>query len=289
MTTQPTAQPPSQTVANQGTQEVPQITKIPWSELGPEFAMVWGLADPSDPQPEHLEVLGINGGGKTYWVCKAVQERMLVRNSPCVIICTKQQDATILKLGWPITDKWQDVRQHRQIIYWPRTRALGSARKEYQRRKIQELLDNLWIPNSNTIVVFDDIAYTEKLSAEMRDTIEMYWREGRSQGITVVATKQRPQGVNRHMSSETYWKVAFVPADYADRERFAELFGPRKVWMPVFDQMDPDNHEFLMRHTRSNAVFISWVDTPLVPIKPPDEERGLEGYYGKVNRQDTRS
>lgn len=261
-----------------------QIDRVPWSNLGPEFAMTWGRADPSDPQPEHMEVIGINGGGKTYFVCKVVQERMIVRNSPCVIIATKQQDRTILRLGWPIVDSWQDVRKHRQCIYWPRTQLLGSGRKEYQRKKIQDLLDHLWIPNANTIVVFDDIAYTEKLSPEMRETIEMYWREGRSQGITVVATKQRPQGANRHMSSETYWKVAFVPADYADRERFAELFGSRKEWLPVFDQMNPDNNEFLIRHTRSNRVYISWIDEPLVPITPPDEESELKAMYSTGHR-----
>lgn len=258
---------------------VPQVERVPWSELGPEFAMVWGRAEPSNPQPEHVEVIGITGGGKTYWMCKAVQERMLVRNTPCVIIVTKQQDRTIELLGWPETDRWEDVRKHRQIIFKPKTKSIGIARKRYQRQKIQELLDHLWVPNANTIVVFDDVAYTEKLSLELRETIEMYWREGRSQGITVVATKQRPQGANRHMHSETYWKVAFAPADYSDRERFAELFGPRRVWLPVFDQMDPDNNEFLIRHTRSNSVFISWVDEPLVPIKPPDEDEGIKGLY----------
>jgi hypothetical protein len=259
--------------------QIPIVQRIPWSQLGPEFAMVWGAADPANPQPEHMEVIGINGGGKTYFVCKVVQERMIVRDSPCVIICTKRQDATIMQLGWPITEDWEEVRKHRQIVFWPQTNAIGSARKEYQRRKIQDLLNRLWQPNANVIVVFDDIAYTEKLSPEMRDTIEMYWREGRSQGITVVATKQRPQGANRHMSSETYWKAAFAPADYADRERFAELFGPKWQWLPVFDQMNPDNNEFLIRHTRTGFVAISWVDEPLVPIKPPSEENQLSAHY----------
>ena len=52
----------------------PRVEKHPWSELAQEFAEVWGRADPQDPQPEHVEVLGINGSGKSLWMCKAVQE-----------------------------------------------------------------------------------------------------------------------------------------------------------------------------------------------------------------------
>jgi hypothetical protein len=72
------------------------------------------------------------------------------------------------------------------------------------------------------------------------------------------------------MHSETYWTVAFVPKDDDDKERFAQLFGKKQDWKQVFDQMDPDNHEFLIKHARTRAVYISWIDTPLVAIKRPD-------------------
>jgi nucleoside-triphosphatase THEP1 len=254
-----------------------EVERVPWSVLGPDFATVWGRADPADPQPEHMEIVGMNGSGKTYLLAKVLQDRMIVRNSAEVLVCTKEADKTILRLGWPIVDTWEDVRKNRQCIYWPRTTLKGLQRKEYHRQKIQELLDKLWIPDSNTVVAFDEIAYAESLSPDMRATIEMYWREGRSEGITVVGMKQRPQGANRHMSSETWWTAAFVPKDHSDAERFAELFGSKKIWLPVFEQMDPDKHEFLIRHTRSREAYISWIDTPLVPVKPRDEGtvRGL--------------
>jgi hypothetical protein len=262
-----------------------QVQRIPWSELGPDFALVWGRADEADPQPEHMEIVGMNGSGKSYLLVKILQDRMIVRNTAEILICTKEADKTILKLGWPIVDKWEDVRRNRQCIYWPATSAKGLARKEYHREKIQDLLDHLWIKDANTVVAFDEIAYAESLSPDMRATIEMYWREGRSEGITVVGMKQRPQGANRHMSSETWWTAAFVPKDQADKERFAELFGSKKQWMPVFDQMNPDNHEFLIRHTRSREAYISWIDTPVIPIRPRDEG-ALQNYYGQ--RQETR-
>lgn len=245
-----------------------QVERLPWSILGPDFVQAWGRADPADPQPEHMEITGMNGSGKTFFLAKILQERMIVRDTPSIIICTKPADKTILKLGWPIVADWEGVRKNRQCIYWPRTRKLGLERRAYHEARISDLLDRLWVPDSNRLVAFDEIAYAESLSPNLRATIEMYWREARSQGITIVGMKQRIQGANRHMSSETWWTVGFVPKDQADAERVAELFGPKRVWLPVFEQMDPDNHEFLIRHTKSRAAYISWVDEPLKAIAP---------------------
>lgn len=251
------------------------IERVPWSKLGPEFAEIWGRAEPKNPQPEHMEIVGMNGSGKTHLLAKVLQDRCVLRNTPAVIICTKPADETILKLGWSISDDFRDVRRKRQLIYWPRTKKLGPERRAYHGDKIEELLERLWVPGSNTIIAFDEIAYAESLSPNIRDMIEMYWREGRSQGITVVGMKQRPQGANRHMSSETWWTAAFAPKDQSDAERFAELFGNRREWLPVFDQMDPDKHEFLIKHARSRAAFISWVDDKIDPNKKPKGNPGL--------------
>lgn len=241
--------------------------RVPWSLLGPEFAITWGRADPADPQPEHAEIIGPNGSGKTHLLGTMLRDRQAVRDTPAVLLATKPADATLLKLGWPVTQDWADVRKYRQCIFWPRTKLIGQARKQYQEKKIRDLLERLWTPNSNTIVAFDDIGYAEQLSPELRSIIEMYWREARSQGITGIGMKQRPQGANRHMSSETWWTAAFVPKDRADLERFSELFGAKRDWMPVFDAMDPDKHEFVLRHSRSRIAYISWVDTPLKPAR----------------------
>lgn len=262
------------------------IQKVPWSVLGPEFVQIWGRADPSDPQPEHMEVIGMSGSGKSYFVCTILQERMIVRDTPEIQLITKADDATFFKLGWPIVDTFEGVRQNRQCMFWPRTDRLGKARKVYHEAKIQDLLNRLWHPNSNTVLSFDEIAYIESLSPELRETIAMYWREARSLGITIVATKQRPQGTGRGMHSETAWTACFVPADYSDRERFAELLGRKKDWMGVFDLMDPMNHEFVLRHTKTQDTFISYVDVPLLPVKP--RSQGIKGMYSRRENEEPR-
>jgi hypothetical protein len=252
-----------------------RLEKVPWSHLAQDFAETWGRADPQDPQPESTEVLGINGSGKSLWVCKAVQERMIVRRTPCYFFQSKPADATVMKLGWPVINNG-DVRsalKERWCVYWPQTNATGRARRVYQADKFRDMLNAIWRPNANCIVVLDDIGYIQSLTCSdgepLNPIIEMYLREGRSEGITNVLVKQRPQGAKREMHSETYWTIAFAPKDDDDKERFAQLFGPKKLWMPVFDQMNSDKHEFLIKHYRTGIAYISWIDTPLRPVKRP--------------------
>lgn len=250
-----------------------EIQRVPWSELGPEFAMIWGRADPKDPQPEDMEIIGMKGSGKTYFMMKVLQERMIVRNTRIILVVTKQADKVFFKLGWPIVREYKDLRKHRQCIYWPITRRVGEDRKAFHEARVYELLASEWKENSFLILAFDEIAYVEALSPRVKSMVAMYWREARSMEITVVAMKQRPQGTQRDMHSETQWTIAFVPKDRNDAERFAELFGDKRLWMPVFDTMDPNKHEFLIKHAKSRAAYISWIDEPLRPIEPPDERR----------------
>jgi hypothetical protein len=271
--------PSTDTQTEQSDRDSPaSVERHPWSELAQEFAETWGRADQGDPQPEHVEVIGINGSGKTLWVCKAVQERMIVRRTPVVFLQSKPADDTVMRLGWPvITDgNVQKVRRERWSIFWPQTNATGRARKLYQADKFRDLLNALWRPQSNIIVVYDDFGYIQELVTSdgepLAPIVQMYLREGRSSGITNVMVKQRPQGARREMHSETQWTVAFAPKDEDDEERFAQLFGNRKQYQPVFATMDAEKHEFLIKHFKTGATFISWVDTPLRPIKRPDRD-----------------
>lgn len=216
--------------------------------------------------PEHLEIVGPTGSGKSFLLVDMLRERVRRRGTSVVYIATKQADDTIRKLGWPITDVWREVAKHDQVVFWPRTKEIGVKRKAYQAAKIQDLLDRLWQPDANTDVVFDEAAYIEGLDSELRATLQMYLREGRSHGIECVLGKQRVQGIQRDMHSETDWKVAFRMNDYEDNERTAQLFGAKRAYVPVLEGLDRERHEFLIQHKLTGAEFISWVDRPLAPV-----------------------
>lgn len=260
--------------------------RVPWSQLGPDFIAAWGFDQPRNKR-EHLEVAGPSGSGKSHLVETILQDHYREANrrqeaskrkhieTGAVFVATKTDDDIFRELGWPQVHDASEIRDT-NVIFWPRTKKTGLDRRDFHDRKVNALLNKLWRPHANTVVAFDEVGYAESLSADTRATIQQYWREGRALGIQVVGMKQRPQGALRDMHSETYWTAAFKPNDRADLERFAELFGHRRDWMPVFDSLNPDRHEFIIRHSRSDEAYISWVDTPLRPQKI--KRRGLQGW-----------
>jgi hypothetical protein len=251
-----------------------QPARVPWSELGDSFQQEWGRDERGRPDPEHIEIVGPTGSGKTWLMCTMLQGRQKLRKTRGVFICTKPADKTIHRLGWPLVDSWDQLAKETHAVFWPRTKRMGTARRDYHDAKISDLLHRLWREDANTDVAFDEVGYAESLSGESKALIQQYWREGRSLGITVAAMKQRPQGALRDMHSETYWTAAFPPKDRSDTERFAELFGAKRDWVPVLDSLSRERREFVLRHARTGEAFISWVDTPLNPVKPKKKTPG---------------
>lgn len=255
MTTPLTARRPSDA-------EVPEVPRIPWSRLGPEFVAAWGRPRGKN-QPEHMEIVGPTGSGKSMLKRDILLERARRRGTSIVTIATKNADETMDAMGWPITDVWRDVRKHEQVIFWPRTSKLGEEREEYQADRIEDLLNRLWQKDANTVVDFDEWVYVEGLSSRMKKLLNMYVREGRSHGLTCLMGKQRVQGTQRDMHSESDWKAAFKMNDTDDNQRLAELFGSRREWLPVIDSLDRERFEFLIQHKLTGASYISWVDRPV--------------------------
>ncbi len=244
-----------------------QLPRVPWSVVGPEFISLWGYPG-GKFDPEHVEILGPTGSGKTHLEVTILQWRARARDSAIVFFATKQLDKTIGKLGFETVNTWKGVQDNRQCVYWPRTKLLGRARHAYMAAKIDDILGRLWSAGS-TIVAFDEIASLEEFSPELKGTIKMYWREARSQGITIVAMKQRPQGVQRDMHSESSWMACFRPKDEDDAKRYAEILGGRRGWSPVLMSLDRQKHEFILKHEVSGQAVITWIDTPLVPMREP--------------------
>lgn len=248
------------------------LPHVPWSEVRIEFLREWGYPD-GKFDPQHLEILGPSGSGKTYFEATILQERVKVRNSAVIFIATKPLDATISKLGWPIVSDWKGVKKHRQVIFWPRTKAIGEDREAFLEAKIYDLMARLWSAKAKVILVFDEIATVEQLSPKMKKLIAMFWREARSVGITLVAMKQRGQGALRDMHSEASWIAAFRPKHEDDGKYMGQVMGSWRRWLPVLQSLDRSKHEFVLLNTVTQEAVISWVDVPLKPATP--ERRGL--------------
>jgi nucleoside-triphosphatase THEP1 len=250
--------------------------------LGEEFIEAW------TPRPEpgerlegqHLEVTGQSGSGKSYVLKTIFQQRALKRNSGIIYISTKLDDPTVaalFEMGWPRAKTFDEVKKHRQCVFWPETKAIGEAKDKFFEERIYDLLSRIWTPESNTIVAHDEIGYSEDLSRRLKKLIRQYWREARALGISVVASKQRPVGVVRDQHSESRWKIVFPPADEGDMDRFAELLGQPRDWAPVLRSLDQDLHQFVLRNTVTKDTFISWIDfdADKLPKLPKREEHPM--------------
>lgn len=249
-----------------------QLPRAPWSAIAGEFIAVWGYRDGTF-EPEHVEILGPSGSGKTYFEATILQERVAARDSAVIFVATKPVDATIMKLGWPVVSDWKGVVKHRQVIFWPRSKEVGEAHEAIMEARIRDLLDRLWKAKAKVILVFDEIATSEELSRAIKIRIKRFWREARSVGITIVAMKQRPQGVQRDMHSEAVWIAAFRPKDEDDAARVAEVMGSKRVWIPILMSLDRDAHELVLLNAVTGRAVITWVDIPLKPAAP--KRRGL--------------
>lgn len=238
--------------------------RIPWSQLGPSFIHSWGYPERNGKRlrmPEHVEVLGQNGSGKTYWMLTVLKERARVRRSDIVFIFTKADDDTVTALGWPVITSWPPDYKDRQVIFHAKGFGLSKEGKARQKAKLIDLLSKLWRPKANVIVVFDEIAYVS-IDLDMRTELTTYYREGRALGITIMAGTQRAQGVTRYMHSESAWTVAFAPKDEADAERMAEVLGSKRIYKPILMTLDRTKFEFLIVHNSTGKMYISWIDPP---------------------------
>jgi nucleoside-triphosphatase THEP1 len=247
--------------------------KVPWSELGPHFIDEWGH-EGRKMTGEHIEICGQTGSGKSYCEATILQQRAARWNTAEIVLVTKESDDSIPLLGWPVVDKFEDIQKYRQCVFWPRTNLQGEQREAFHEREIHNLLSSLWMPEANVVLAFDEIGYVEELSQRLKKQIRMYWREGRSHNISIIAMKQRPVGVQRDQHSESRWKIVFPPADQGDMKRFAEMLGRVGDWQPVLEQVDQRNHEFVIRNSVTKDSYISWIDTPLKPVRAQAEQQG---------------
>ena len=245
--------------------------EIPWSVLGPDFLEAWGHDEQGKLRAEHWEIEGQSGSGKSYLAATAMQQRAARWGTATLAILTKNTDDSIPLLGWPQVTSYAELRRERYLwaTVWPVTSEVGEGREKHHEQVIYDLMANLWPKPgevANVVIYMDEIRYIESLSRRLKKLVRQYWREGRSHGISLIAGAQRPLEMVRDMHSEARWKAVFAPADEADMERFAELLGPPREWEPVLRSLDQTVHQFVLKNTFTQDVYITWIDEELRPL-----------------------
>lgn len=249
--------------------------RVSWEELGPDFYQAWGFPH-GEWMPEHLAIYGPTGSGKSFFEVTVLKERARLRGDHVVVIATKPADKTVAATGWPIVHRWppaqgwRDKHKYEQVVFWAKAKGLNAQARTEQAILVEDLLDQLWVPDSNIIVSFDEIAYVDN-QLGLKTHVETYFREGRTMGITVVASTQRPSNVTRFMHSEATWSVFFAPKDEDDAERMAQVAGNKNYYLRVLPELRRDKHEFLLVHNLTNEAHISRLPRSgrvPVPVQP---------------------
>jgi hypothetical protein len=264
-----------------------EFERVPWEGpdgLGVAFIRKWGRPG-GKYNPEHLTVYGKSGGGKSYFVTYVLDLRADVRGSHVCAVATKRADDTLSDLHWPVTDSLPlfSYKENR-VIFWAKAKGISVEHLVPQRAKIKGLMDHLWTPKSNIIVYWDELTYLEQ-DLKLKRELATFYREGRTNGITNVASMQRPSGVTRLAHSEAGWTVAFPPKDADDRDRVAEVFGDRARFRVALDSLDRRKHEFLIRHDRTGEAYISHLPPPRRKVQAAKREVSAPIGYGVPSRR----
>lgn len=208
---------------------------------------------------EHISIVGPTGSGKSMFQTYVAEKRVELRDSHVMIVATKPADSTLRDMNWPIIRKYPpDFNDRKHFILWPPSPKNEEEAQKIQRDMIHEALSDKWHEESNFIVVFDEIAYVE-VELGLKKIISRYWREGRSLGISIIATTQRPRNVTRYMWSEPSWIVAFQPNDEDEAARVAEIIGGRQKYRDAL--MNLEEFQFILISRKERKAYISKLGT----------------------------
>lgn len=232
-----------------------QVERVDWRELGPHLIEVWGHRD-GHVDPEGVTVYGPSGSGKSTMLGHLAMERNRRWGSHVIYVATKKTDSTIAGFGWPITDRFPPNYGQDCVIFWAKAKGITAATRVEQKAKVKRLMNQLWVPESNRLVIWDEVPYLEG-SLGLKTEMETFYREGRTLGITNMTGAQRPAGMNRYVHSENVITIAFRPKDADDRDRVAEVFGDRAYYRIVLSDLNRQDREFLIKDERSGEVYIS--------------------------------
>jgi hypothetical protein len=238
------------------------VPRVDWEDVGPEIIAHWGRPSGKN-EPEHMSIYGPSGSGKSRLARVLLKERARRRGSAVVVVVTKRADKTLLtEMGWPVIRDWPPGYGEEQVIYHAPAKGISAQHLPPQRLKVKTLMDELWVPNANTVVFWDEMTYIER-DLRLNRELATFYREGRSYGITNLATLQRPTGVSRLAHSEPAWSAAFRPKDQDDRKRVAEVFGDRQRFQLVLADLDKYAYEFVVYHDRTGEAYITHLPVKL--------------------------
>jgi len=183
---------------------------------------------------EHAIIIGQNGSGKTAFACWMLER---IPTSPIVIYDTKVEPKFLQLPGSRLCEEWDEVlaaRDDASVDYIVmRPHAIDSRNPRYLDALLYEHYDAL-----HGVGAYIDELYTFQINGRAGPGLTSLMTRGRSRGISVIGSSQRPVRVDRFVITESKKAFIFRLNDRADKRRLDDL-------VPNFSKLvKPVKHAF---------------------------------------------
>lgn len=227
------------------------VPEVPWPELADSIR--WR-------QGEHVTIVGPTGCGKTTLAMDLLGHRSFV-----ALLATKPRDRLLDQLGkqpdWSVVRSWPPPAPPAlmpKVILWPRWKDSSSTGE--QAEVFASALDSMF-REGGWCIAADELAYLVRkyrLAAHLEDV----WQQGRSLGLSLLGSTQRPAFVPLDMYAQATHFFLFRSTERADLNRLGSISG----------QVDPSTiraalprlrkHEFVYCCASTGQVVRSFTPTP---------------------------
>lgn len=161
---------------------------------------------------QHVGVIGPTGCGKTF----AVRDLLALRRY-VVAFATKSKDKTLDGYTFVKRDSWPPEWHQRQILLWKKPARLGDFSE--QQKVFYFALADIYKRGGFT-VYFDDLYFLVQ-TLGLKKPLQMFYTQVRSQGVSIIASMQRPSWVIDEALSQTHFLLIFRIHGKLDIEKLA--------------------------------------------------------------------
>ena len=197
---------------------------------------------------QHVLLVGPTGSGKT-----VAAEDMLKLRSYIVVVATKAKDESLDAYeGFKKRDEWPPNFNEKRILFWKKPKALGDFAS--QQIAIYQLLNDVYQRGGWT-VYFDDLVFITG-TLRLKEPVRMFYTQVRSQGVSIVASLQRPFWAPLEAVSQSTYALVFAAHDEHDIKRLSEgLSINYKQLLSAIRELQ--QYEFIFLRTGKEPVKVS--------------------------------